>query len=224
MPSLPLTDFTAKWRASTSTERAASQEHFIDLCRVLDQPTPNEADPTGDFYAFEKGVAKTSGGHGFADVWKRGHFGWEYKGKRKNLTAAYQQLLQYHENLENPPLLVVCDLNRVEVHTKFSATAKRVFAFDLDDLQKNEPTSSTALPPLEVLRAVFTNPARLRPDQTTGHCHTNRSMPHFRGEWIAFWGLALAGLIWKGSPLADVFQLLLGQRDNAHRRPGRDRG
>ena len=47
------------------------------------------------------------------------------------------------------------------------------------------------------------------------HCHTNRSMPHFRGEWIAFWGLALAGLIWKGSPLADVFQLLLGQRDNA---------
>jgi len=33
-------------------ERAAAQEHFIDLCRMLGQPTPNDADPTGDWYAF----------------------------------------------------------------------------------------------------------------------------------------------------------------------------
>ena len=37
-----------------------------------------------------------SGGEGWADVWKRGHFGWEYKGKRKNLEAAFGQLQQWH--------------------------------------------------------------------------------------------------------------------------------
>ena len=47
----------------------------------------------------------------------RGFFAWEYKGKHKDLLAAYRQLLQYREDLENPPLLVVCDLDRFEVHT-----------------------------------------------------------------------------------------------------------
>jgi hypothetical protein len=42
--------FIQKWTASTRTERAASQEHFIDLCRLLGEPTPNEADPHGEFY------------------------------------------------------------------------------------------------------------------------------------------------------------------------------
>ena len=72
-------DFAIRWRDSTRTERAASQEHFIDLCRMLGVETPNEADPTGEWYAFEKGAEKTGGGDGFADVWKRGHFAWEYK-------------------------------------------------------------------------------------------------------------------------------------------------
>ena len=64
----------------------------------------------------------------------RGHFGWEYKGKHKDLAAAYGQLLLYREALENPPLLVVCDLDRFEIHTNFTGTAKRVYAFDLDHL------------------------------------------------------------------------------------------
>lgn len=51
------------------------QKHFIDLCRLLD--TPAEADPFGTFYGFERGATKTTGGEGCADVWKRGHFGWE---------------------------------------------------------------------------------------------------------------------------------------------------
>ena len=126
--------FIAKWSASRRTERAAAQEHFIDLCRLLGEQTPNEADPTGEDYAFEKGATKTSGGQGWADVWKRGRFAWEYKGKHANLRAAYQQLLQYREDLDNPPLLVVCDLDRFAVHTNFTGTAKRVYAFSLADL------------------------------------------------------------------------------------------
>ena len=108
--SLSLPDFIARWQASTLTERSAAQSHFIDLCDVLGQPRPAAADSTGAFYTFEKGVAKTGGGQGFADVWLRGHFAWEYKGRHKDLKAAYQQLLQYREDLENPPLRVALDL------------------------------------------------------------------------------------------------------------------
>lgn len=167
MPASSVPDFVARWQKSTLSERSAAQSHFIQLCEVLGQPTPAEIDQEGNTYTFEKGVTKTSGGEGFADVWLRGHFAWEYKGKHKDLNAAYQQLLQYREDLENPPLLVVCDLDRFEVHTNFTNTQKRVFAFDLADLLTNEPTEDCALPPLDVLRALFTDPSRLKPGQTT---------------------------------------------------------
>ncbi len=39
--------FIAKWSPIELSERAASQEHFIDLCRLLGQPTPAEHDATG---------------------------------------------------------------------------------------------------------------------------------------------------------------------------------
>jgi len=153
-------EFAAKWSGSTRTERAAAQEHFIDLCRMLGVTTPNEADPHGDWYAFEKGTLKVDGGDGFADVWKRDHFGWEYKGKRKSLADAYKQLLQYREALDNPPLLVVCDLDRFEVHTNFTGTKKVVHAFTLKDL-RDAPAE-----PLRILRAVMGEPAKLRPTET----------------------------------------------------------
>jgi type II restriction/modification system DNA methylase subunit YeeA len=153
-------EFANKWAGNTRTERAASQEHFIDLCRMLSVPTPNEADPTGDFYAFEKGAGKTDGGDGFADVWKRGHFAWEYKGKHKDLSAAYKQLLQYREALDNPPLLVVCDLNRFGVHTNFTNTPAMVHQFELSDLLA-KPAE-----PLRLLRAVMVQPEELKPETT----------------------------------------------------------
>jgi hypothetical protein len=55
------TEFIAKWRANTRNERAASQEHFLDLCALVSEPTPN-SDPTRAAYAFEKGATKASGG------------------------------------------------------------------------------------------------------------------------------------------------------------------
>jgi type II restriction/modification system DNA methylase subunit YeeA len=153
-------EFAKKWAGSTRTERAASQEHFIDICRMVGVPTPNEADSTGERYAFEKGAEKTGGGGGFADVWRRGYFAWEYKGKRKDLAAAYQQLLQYREALENPPLLVVCDLDRFEIHTNFTNTPAVVHSFDLGDLLERPEE------PLRLLRAVMERPDELRPGKT----------------------------------------------------------
>jgi type II restriction/modification system DNA methylase subunit YeeA len=160
MPPLSPTEFAAKWSGNYRPERAAAQEHFTDICEMVGVPTPNAADPSGDWYAFEKGATKTGGEDGFADVWKRGHFAWEYKGKRKDLKAAYKQLLDYREDLENPPLLVVCDLDRFEIHTNFTGTPKQVHRFTLADLAR-EPSE-----PMRLLRAVMSAPASLRPTRT----------------------------------------------------------
>jgi hypothetical protein len=151
--------FIAKWQRANLSERSACQQHFCDLCDVLGQPKPAEADPDGEWYTFERGVRKTEGGRGWADVWMRGHFGWEYKRKHKDLNEAYNQLLLYREDLENPPLLVVCDMDRFEVHTNFTATAKHKYEFGLAGLA--EPAN------LDVLRKLFTDPEALRPGITS---------------------------------------------------------
>ena len=52
-------EFKTKWSRYQGKESAAYQEHFIDLCRLLGQPTPVEADPSGnDFFCFQKRVVK----------------------------------------------------------------------------------------------------------------------------------------------------------------------
>ena len=152
-------DFVAKWSQSTLKERSSYQEHFIDLCRLRGHPTPAELDPSGQSFTFEAGASKQSGGQGFADVWKRGFFAWEYKGKHADLDKAYQQLLQYREALQNPPLMVVSDINSIVIHTNFTNTVKRTYALALDDLLT--PAG------LDTLRNLFSNPAALRPGQTT---------------------------------------------------------
>ena len=120
MPSLSLPEFIERWKASTLSESSAAQTQFIDLCEVLGQPHPAAQDQTAKTTPSKKRVSTNDDGKGFADVWKRGYFGWEYKGKHKDLAAAYRQLLRYREDLENPPLLVTCDQERFEVHTNFT--------------------------------------------------------------------------------------------------------
>ncbi len=92
-------------------------------------------------------------------MWKKDFFGWEYKGKHKDLGAAYDQLLLYRDALANPPLLVVCDLDRIIVHTNFTKTVSVTHEIPLDRL--GEPRS------LEILHAVFHNPEKLRPGKTS---------------------------------------------------------
>ncbi len=159
MSNLTPQEFVAKWRDVTLKERSGSQEHFIDLCRLLDHPTPAEADPTGEKFTFEAGADKTGGGKGWADVWKRGHFAWEYKGKHADLDKAYEQLLKYREALENPPLLVVSDMEQIIIHTNFTNTIKRIERLDLDDLLDPER--------LALLQATFTAPDNLKISKTT---------------------------------------------------------
>ena len=166
---LSIQEFVRRWKLYASSERSGAQSHFLDLCDLLGQPTPAEQDSIGERYAFEKHVGKVYGGKGFADVWLRDHFAWEYKGDDKDLKRAYKQLNDYREELGNPPLLVVSDFTHFEVHTNFTSTTKRVYAFDLDDLNRNQVTATCPLPPFEVLRALFGDTSLLRPERTDAH-------------------------------------------------------
>lgn len=152
------TEFIAKWQNNPLTERQASHTHFIDLCALLDEPPPYAPGTDPDAYCFERGATKTTGADGWADVWKRGAFGWEYKGPRKDLTLAYAQLQQYAVALENPPLLVVCDRERFKIHTNFTNSISKVYEIELQELAS--PAKR------DILKAVFSDPDSLRPGKT----------------------------------------------------------
>ena len=76
----------AKWQDATLKERSAAQEHFIDLCRLLEEKTPAEADPKGEFYAFERRVSKAAGGKGFADRVEKGLLRLGVQGQTRQFT------------------------------------------------------------------------------------------------------------------------------------------
>jgi type II restriction/modification system DNA methylase subunit YeeA len=154
-----VSDFIAKWQRVELTERSASHQHFLDLCEVFEHPKPADVDPLGEWFTFERGADKHGGGKGWADVWKRGFFGWEYKGKHKNLGAAYDQLLKYREALESPPLLVVCDMDRILIHTNFTATVKKVFEIPLAELGATRN--------VEIIRNLFYDSEKLKPGVTS---------------------------------------------------------
>ena len=155
MPTITPNDFVAKWKRVTARERQTCQEHFIDLCHLVGHQTPNEDDPSGTRFAFEMGANKTSGGQGWADVAKLGYFGWEYKGKDHDLDRAYEQLLRYRDALQNPPVLVVSDINKTIIRTNFTNLPTRTITLTLDDLLKPEA--------VKTLKAVFFNPDELKP-------------------------------------------------------------
>lgn len=158
VPAMNVHKFILKWSKVALTERSASQQHFLDLCSVVGHPAPAEMDREGDTFTFEKGAAKYGGGSGWADVWKRGYFAWEYKRRHADLAGAYDQLLRYREALENPPLLVVSDMDRIVVHTNFTGRPAIVHDIPLKELAKPEN--------LEIVRAVFEDPEKLKPGVT----------------------------------------------------------
>lgn len=152
------TEFIRKWTPVQLSERSAAQQHFLDLCELLDHPKPAETDPEGVDFTFERGVKRRTGGRGWADVWKREHFAWEYKGRHKDLEAAYRQLLTYREPLESPPLLAVCDLHQIEIYTNFTSRPTEHHHIPLERL--GDPES------LQKLRWMFFQPYQLEPRRT----------------------------------------------------------
>ena len=59
----------------------------------------------------------------------------------------------YKDDLGNPPLLVVSDLERIEIHTNFAGLSPMVKLVTLDDLAADDPSAA-----LQLLRDLFTAP------------------------------------------------------------------
>ena len=151
-------EFVAKWRGVELKERSASQSHLNDLCALVGVAGPITADKASTWFAFQKGANKSSGGDGWADVWRRGCFAWEYKGPRKDLDKAFSQLLQYSVALENPPLLIVSDMDSIRIHTNWTNTVREVHGFTIDDLLDGADRAR--------LKQAFTDPEAFRPSNT----------------------------------------------------------
>lgn len=147
--------FIARWKNNELTERAGAQAHFDDLCDLLGVDKPRDPDN----YCFERGAKKSSGGDGWADVWKRGHFAWENKKPGRDLDKALKQLTDYALQLESPPLLVVCDRERIIIHTAFTGYPDEPREIRLEELVDDSKR--------QLLRWVFTNPLKLRPEKST---------------------------------------------------------
>lgn len=148
-------EFIANWKNNKLSERAGAQTHFGDLCDLLKVPRPR--DPEN--YCFERGAKKSSGGDGWADVWKRGYFAWENKKPGRDLKAALKQLTDYALQLENPPLLVVCDRERIIIHKAFTGYPDEPHEIKIEELI--DPSKR------QILKWVFTDPNKLRPEKTT---------------------------------------------------------
>ena len=114
--------------------------------------------PGGILYAFEKGVEKTGGGKGFADVWYENRFAFEYKAATRISEGRLPSAPAVPGGAGHPPLLVVTDTDRYEVHTDFTGPGKRVYRFDNAALPKAENVG--------VLQALFKDPEALRPGYT----------------------------------------------------------
>lgn len=148
--------FIEKWRDSPLNERQSYQAHFADLCALLSVSTPSP--DTADTYCYERGVTKTGSKHGWADIWKQGYFAFEYKAPGRNLGEALKQLMTYALALDNPPLLVVCDTNIIQIHTHFTNAPSEVHTIALEHI--GEPQN------LEKLRWLFTDPDKFHPKRT----------------------------------------------------------
>ena len=147
--------FITIWQSNKLTERAGAQPHFDDLCDLIGVDKPR--DPEN--YCFERGAKKSGGGDGWADVWKRGFFAWENKKPGRDLDKALKQLTDYALQLESPPLLVVCDRERIIIHTAFTGYPDEPREIRIDELMDDSKR--------QMLKWVFTDPLKLRPEKST---------------------------------------------------------
>ena len=151
-------EFIAKWRGVELKERSASQTHFNDLCACSASRTRSTADPQGDWFTFEKGASKTSGGEGWADVWRKGCFGWEYKGRHADLDPAFASSSTTPSRWRTRRSSSSSDMDRILVRTNWTNTVQETHTLTLDDLLDAAKR--------DLLEAAFTDPERLRPKKT----------------------------------------------------------
>ncbi|QPH54934.1 class I SAM-dependent DNA methyltransferase [Pontivivens ytuae] len=148
--------FIRTWSGNPLSERSSAQAHFIALCGLLGVEPPSPT--TAGRFEFEKGAAKTTGGDGWADVWLKDAFAWEYKKAKADLDAAYAQVQRYAPALDNPPLLIVSDTQEIVIRTAFTGAVQERHDIAIEDLRGADAR--------DLLRRAFQEPRSFRPRRT----------------------------------------------------------
>ena len=145
--------FVAKWRNPPGFgEKQASQEMFLDICALVEHPTPvAHGDP--DAFTFEKRVP-----NGAADAYLESNFVWEFKGSDADLDAAMNQALRYQVYLGTPPLLIVSSFRTIRIRTNFPGMVTVLHEIPVAELDQPEY--------LDKLRRVFHAPDGFRVNYT----------------------------------------------------------
>ena len=134
MPEFTPQDFVSKWKRAKPRERQSVQEHFIDLCALVGHETPmHKTHPVCALllrWARQKPAADQAG-----QMWQSLDFsGGNIKAKTLDLDKAYEQFLRYRDALQNPPLLIVSDINHIIIRTNYTNLPTRTITLTLDDL------------------------------------------------------------------------------------------
>ena len=145
-------EFVSKWQNANFGEKQASQEMFLDICALVDHPTP-VALGDSEAFTFEKRVPG-----GSADAFLEDHFGWEFKGSDSELDSALNQLLRYQVHLKTPPLLIVSSFKTIRIQTNFPGMATERHEIPVAALDQNQH--------LDKLRWAFHAPVQFRPNRT----------------------------------------------------------
>ena len=159
-PTMTPQQFINRWRDKKDFgERQASQPWFLDVLKLVGHPDPIDYNNRNNF-TFEKDVPGEKGvsGVGHADAYKQGHFGWEFKGSAAALPGAFNQLQQYQNQLQTPPLLIVSSFQLIRLRTNFNGKETQVHEIPITELAQPEQ--------LQKLRDIFFNPAAFEPGRT----------------------------------------------------------
>ena len=145
-------EFVDKWQNVNFGEKQASQEMFLDICSLVDHPSPvSYGNP--EAFTFEKWVPG-----GIADAYFEDHFGWEFKGSDSDLDGALTQLLRYQVHLKTPPLLIVSSFRTIRIQTNFPGMATE--RHDIPVAALNQRLH------LDKLKWAFHAPVEFRPNRT----------------------------------------------------------
>lgn len=128
-PHLTPDQFITKWKAADLKKRSARRNR---ICRLLKSPLQRMPTLPASWYAFERGATNTTGGEG----WRTSGSASTSGGRRQAEGSQPLPSRNFSSHCaRNPPLLVVCDLDRFRIHTNWTNSISEVHEFGLDDLR-----------------------------------------------------------------------------------------
>lgn len=174
-------DFIRKWQGVAASELSTSQSFLLDLCQLLDVPTPHATEEQEYMFerpvTFKHGDGSTSAGR--IDLYRRSAFVLESKKVRPSvlpkgvdeaLLRARSQAEEYARALPasegRPPFVMVVDVgSRIELYAEFSRSGATYTPFPDPRSHRIELADLAKRAIRDRLRRIWTDPLSLDPSR-----------------------------------------------------------